>query len=125
MLTTHYMEEADRLCNRVAIMDHGKILALDTPAALKRSVGADTIVSVKAAAQPDRLEDAFHRGLDGLTRTRIIDGGIELQVRGADRLVPRIVAAAEASGITLADLSVAEPTLETVFIGLTGKELRD
>ena len=125
MLTTHYMEEADRLCNRVAIMDHGRILALDTPAALKRSVGADTIVSVKAVAQPDLLEDAFHRGLDGLTRTRIIDGGIELQVRGADRLVPRIVAAAETAGITLADLSVAEPTLETVFIGLTGKELRE
>jgi len=125
MLTTHYMEEADKLCDRVAIMDHGKILALDTPAALKRSVGADTIVAVKAAAEPDRLEDAFRRRLDGLTRARIIEGGVELQVRGVDRLVPRIVEAAEADGITLADLSVAEPTLETVFIGLTGKELRD
>ena len=125
MLTTHYMEEADKLCDRVAIMDHGKILALDTPATLKRSVGADTIVSVKAAGEPDRLEDAFRTGLDGLTRTRIIEGGIELQVRGADRLVPRVVEAAEAAGVALADLSVAEPTLETVFIGLTGKDLRD
>jgi ABC-2 type transport system ATP-binding protein len=60
-----------------------------------------------------------------LTRTRVIDGGVELQVRGADRLVPRIVAAAESAGLALADVSVAEPTLETVFIGLTGKELRD
>jgi ABC-2 type transport system ATP-binding protein len=125
MLTTHYMEEADRLCNRVAIMDHGKILALDTPTALKRSVGADTIVSVKAAGDQARLAEAFRAGLEGLTRTRPIDGGVELQVRGSERLVPRVVEAAESGGFSLADLSVAEPTLETVFIGLTGKDLRD
>ena len=59
------------------------------------------------------------------TRTRALPDGVELQVRGADRLVPRVVEAAEAGGFSLADLSVAEPTLETVFIGLTGKELRD
>ena len=59
MLTTHYMEEADKLCDRVAIMDHGKILALDTPADLKRSVGADTIVTVKAAGDADRLSEVF------------------------------------------------------------------
>ena len=58
-------------------------------------------------------------------RTRALPDGVELQVRGADRLVPRVVEAAEAGGFALADLSVAEPTLETVFIGLTGKELRD
>ena len=60
-----------------------------------------------------------------MTRTRSIDGGVELHIRGSERLVPRVVAAAEAAGFSLADLSVAEPTLETVFIGLTGKELRD
>ena len=60
-----------------------------------------------------------------MTRTRVVPGGVELHIRGADRLVPRVVGAAEASGFSLADLSVAEPTLETVFIGLTGKELRD
>jgi len=125
MLTTHYMEEADRLCNRVAIMDHGKILALDTPAALKRSVGADTIVTVKAAGDTEMLAEAFRAGLEGLTRSRTVNGGVELQMRGADRLVPRVVEAAEAAGFSLADLSVAEPTLETVFIGLTGKDLRD
>jgi ABC-2 type transport system ATP-binding protein len=125
MLTTHYMEEADKLCNRVAIMDHGRILALDTPAALKRSVGADTIVTVKAAGDQSRLEGALRSGLEGLTKARVVDGGVELQVRGADRLVPRIVLAAESAGFTLADVSVAEPTLETVFIGLTGKDLRD
>jgi ABC-2 type transport system ATP-binding protein len=125
MLTTHYMEEADKLCDRVAIMDHGKILALDTPTDLKRSVGADTIVTVKAAGDAEQLAEAFKARLEGLTRTRALPDGVELQVRGADRLVPRVVEAAEAGGFSLADLSVAEPTLETVFIGLTGKELRD
>jgi ABC-2 type transport system ATP-binding protein len=125
MLTTHYMEEADKLCDRVAIMDHGKILALDTPADLKHSVGADTIVTVKAAGDAEQLSDVFRARLDGVTRIRALPDGVELQIRGAERLVPRVVEAAEAGGFSLADLSVAEPTLETVFIGLTGKELRD
>jgi ABC-2 type transport system ATP-binding protein len=88
-------------------------------------VGADTIVTVKAAGDSDQLAAAFGERLEGLTRTRPIPEGIELQIRGSERLVPRIVEAAESAGISLADLSVAEPTLETVFIGLTGKELRD
>jgi ABC-2 type transport system ATP-binding protein len=125
MLTTHYMEEADKLCGRVAIMDHGKILALDTPSALKQSVGADTIVTVKAEGDADALADNFARRIEGVTRTRTVPGGVELHVQGSDRLVPRVVAAAESGGFSLADLSVAEPTLETVFIGLTGKDLRD
>jgi ABC-2 type transport system ATP-binding protein len=125
VLLTHYMEEADRLCHRVAVMDHGKILALDTPAALKQSVGADTIVSVKADGDPEALAAALQAEVDGATRTRVIDGGVELHVKGADRIVPLVVAAAERTGFTLADLSVAEPTLETVFINLTGRELRE
>jgi ABC-2 type transport system ATP-binding protein len=125
MLTTHYMEEADKLCGRVAIMDHGKILALGTPSALKQSVGADTIVTVKAEGDPDALAANFTRRLEGVTRTRTVPGGVELHLQGSDRLVPRVVEAAEAGGFSLADLSVAEPTLETVFIGLTGKDLRD
>ncbi len=125
LLTTHYMEEADRLCDRVAIMDHGKILALDTPAELKRSVGADTIVTVKASGDAEQLGEAFRSRLGGVTRTRPIPGGVELQISGTDRLVPRVVEASESADISLADVSVAEPTLETVFIGLTGKELRD
>jgi ABC-2 type transport system ATP-binding protein len=125
MLTTHYMEEADKLCDRLAIMDHGKILALGTPTDLKRSVEADTVVTVKAGGDPDELAEVFKARLEGLTKTRSLRDGVELQVRGADRLVPRVVEAAEAGGFSLADLSVAEPTLETVFIGLTGKELRD
>ena len=129
MLLTHYMEEADRLCKRVAIMDHGKILALDTPAALKQSIGADTIVTVKASGDGDALAAALERGVEGVTRTRVIDAppspGVELHVTGSERIIPRVVSAAERAGFELVDLSVAEPTLETVFINLTGKDLRE
>ena len=125
MLLTHYMEEADRLCNRVAIMDHGKILALDTPAALKQAVDADTIVTVKADGDPASLATHLGRDVDGVTRTREIDGGVELHIKGSERIIPRVVSAAERGGFELVDLAVAEPTLETVFIRLTGKELRE
>ncbi len=130
LLTTHYMEEADQLCERVAIMDHGKILALDTPAELKRSVGADTIVVVRTTGDGAALAEQLAREIPEVTRTRVIeggggDGGVELHVKGAQRLVPRVVDAAESGGFEVADLSVAEPSLETVFINLTGKALRD
>ncbi len=125
MLTTHYMEEADQLCGRVAIMDRGRILALDTPSALKQEVHADTIVTVTAAGDPDRLARVLTDGVGGVTRTRSVDGGVELHVMGKDRLLPKLVAVAEEAGFPVIDLSVTEPTLETVFINLTGKELRD
>jgi ABC-2 type transport system ATP-binding protein len=124
LLTTHYMEEADQLCDRVAIMDHGKILALGTPEQLKRGVDADTLVTVRAAGSFETLSAAFE-GLDGLTKARAVEGGIELHVRSTDRLLPRVVTAAEGAGVDVADLAVSEPSLETVFINLTGKELRD
>jgi ABC-2 type transport system ATP-binding protein len=125
LLTTHYMEEADQLCQRVAIMDHGKILALDTPAALKQSIDADTVVTVKAAGDMGQLAELLARDVDGVTRTREADGSVQLHVQGSDRLVPRIVATAERGGFDLVDLSISPPSLETVFINLTGKELRD
>jgi ABC-2 type transport system ATP-binding protein len=125
LLTTHYMEEAEQLCDRVAIMDHGKILALDTPAALKQSVGADTIVTVKADGDTQALAQRLAEQVDGVRKTRLIDGGVELHVTGPERLVPRVVNAAESGGFDLVDLSISEPSLETVFISLTGKELRD
>ncbi len=125
LLTTHYMEEADHLCGRVAIMDHGRILALDTPAALKQSIGADTIVTVKAGGDTGALAERLAAEIAETTNTRVIAGGVELHVKDAERLVPRIVNAAESAGFDIADLSVSEPSLETVFIGLTGKELRD
>jgi len=119
------MEEADELCDRVAIMDHGKILALDTPDALKRSVGADTIVTVKAGGDSEALAERLAHEIAEVTRTRVIDGGVELHVKGAERLVPQIVNASESGGFDVVDLSVSDPSLETVFINLTGKELRD
>ncbi len=125
LLTTHYMEEADQLCGRVAIMDHGHLLALDTPAALKQSIGADTVLTVKAAGDAAELREKMAAALDGVTASRTVEGGAQLQLRGIERLVPRAVAAAEALGVDLIDLSVSEPSLETVFINLTGKELRD
>ncbi len=125
LLTTHYMEEADQLCERVAIMDHGRILALDTPLGLKRSVGADTIVTVKARGDLARLAEALSVALEGVSHTRVTEHGLELHVSGQDAVLGRVVAASDAAGYVLEDLSVAEPTLETVFINLTGKELRE
>jgi ABC-2 type transport system ATP-binding protein len=119
------MEEADQLCGRVAIMDHGKILALDTPAALKASVGADTLVTVLSAADPQALADHLKASVEGVIAARTIDGGIELHVKGASRILPRVVEAAESGGYDIVDLRVSETTLETVFINLTGKDLRE
>jgi len=125
MLTTHYMEEADQLCNRVAIMDHGRILALDTPKALKQGIGADTIVSIRTNGDPQQFADLLGRELEGVTRTKVAAGSVVADVQGASRLVPRIIRIAEGSGHEVLDLSINEPTLETVFINLTGKDLRD
>ncbi|WP_232248221.1 ABC transporter ATP-binding protein [Streptacidiphilus rugosus] len=137
MLTTHNMEEADRLCDRVAIIDHGRILALDTPSALKRGVEADTQVTVQlagagaGAAPADgdgdsrELAELLSLRVPGVVRTRVVDGRVELQVKAGDRLLPRVLEAAESGGFHVADLSSAETSLETVFIRLTGKELRD
>jgi len=125
LLTTHYMEEADRLCQRVAIMDHGRILALDTPAALKEGIGADTIVTVKTTGDPARLAELLGRDVEGVTRTRVAGDRVELHMEAGDRLVPRIVLSAEGNGFDLSDVSIAEPSLETVFINLTGRELRE
>jgi ABC-2 type transport system ATP-binding protein len=125
LLTTHYMEEADQLCDRVAIMDHGRVLALDTPANLKQSIGADTIVTVRTTGDLEKLGELLVNDVAGVTRSRAADGRLELHVQGIDRLVPRIVLAAENGGFDLLDVSVAEPSLETVFINLTGRELRE
>src|SRR6476619_7481074 len=116
VLTTHYMEEADKLCQRVAIMDHGRILALDAPEDLKRTVGGDTIVRIQAGDQPDRLA-AHLRDMEGVTGTAVL--------RGTTGLLPRVIQVAESGGFPVRDVSLDEPTLETVFTNLTGKDLRE
>jgi ABC-2 type transport system ATP-binding protein len=125
LLTTHYMEEADQLCNRLAIIDHGKLLALDTPARLKQSVGADTIVTVTADGDLDALMSLLEQKIDGVTRADRVDGTVHLSVKGAHGVLPAVVTVAEDGGFVVTDLSVAEPTLEAVFINLTGKDLRE
>jgi ABC-2 type transport system ATP-binding protein len=124
LLTTHYMEEADQLCNRVAIMDHGEILALDTPERLKRSVGAGNVVRITASGDLGRLADHLVKTVPGAIAARVVDNQVRLQADGSG-LLPRIVAAAEEAGSSVTDVSVSEPTLETVFINLTGRELRE
>jgi ABC-2 type transport system ATP-binding protein len=125
LLTTHYMEEADQLCQRVAIMDHGQILALDTPSGLKRSVDADTVVTVHASGDPERLVSVLS-AVDGVSGASSAAGAVLVNLRGGGKgVLPRLFTAAESAGIDVDDVSIAEPTLETVFISLTGKELRD
>jgi ABC-2 type transport system ATP-binding protein len=124
LLTTHYMEEADRLCSRVAIMDHGKLLALDRPAELKRTVGADTILRVRADGDPDAL--LVHlKDVDGVGSASVVEGDVMIAARAREGLLSRLIQRAEAEGFGVRDVSVDEPTLETVFINLTGKELRE
>jgi len=125
LLTTHYMEEADQLCNRVAIMDHGHILALDTPAELKKAVTADTIVTVSSDGDLAQLERLLADQIKGVHETRRQNGSVVLNVAGSRGILPEVVNAAEHGGFNVTDLSIAEPTLETVFITLTGKDLRD
>jgi ABC-2 type transport system ATP-binding protein len=125
LLTTHYMEEADQLCDRVAIMDHGRILALDDPASLKLTLGAATVVTIRAQGDQEALAGALREAVPEIARVRPDGEVLELQVREAQRLVPRLVAAAEQSGHEVLDISVSEPTLENVFIALTGRALRE
>ncbi|HTY81256.1 MAG TPA: ATP-binding cassette domain-containing protein [Dehalococcoidales bacterium] len=125
LLTTHYMEEADAVCDRIAIMDHGRVLAIDTPKKLKESVGADSIVNVSAKGDLDALANLLREQLAGVTTARRFDSTVQLSVKGATGIVPRLVSVAEKGGFDIIDLSVSAPTLETVFINLTGKELRD
>lgn len=125
LLTTHYMEEADAMCDRLAIMDHGHILAINTPKGLKESVGADSIVTISATGNLDTLAKLLQEQIEGATKSQRIDNVIQLHIKGASGVLPRVISVAEQSGFNITDLSVAEPTLETVFINLTGKELRD
>jgi ABC-2 type transport system ATP-binding protein len=125
LLTTHYMEEADSLCDRLAIIDHGRILAIDTPKSLKETVGADSIVTITATGDLDALTRLLKERVEGATKSQLVDSIIQLHVKGTSGVLPKVVAAAEQGGFNITDLSVAEPTLENVFINLTGKELRD
>jgi ABC-2 type transport system ATP-binding protein len=125
VLTTHYMEEADQLCERVAIIDHGKLLALDTPANLKRSTGADTEVRIEASGTDlQTLVDALEE-MPGVDGGRVVDDIVYVYVHGDGPKLPDVIMRAERAGFEVRDVGIKETTLETVFISLTGRELRE
>ena len=124
VLTTHYMEEADELCDRVAIIDHGRILVDDTPARLKSSVGAHTVYQLHLRDQRDsEMLAGKLRALGGVSSAAAEGDGVRLLAENADGLIGAIVAAANPFG--LRDLTITETSLETVFIQLTGRALRE
>jgi ABC-2 type transport system ATP-binding protein len=125
LLTTHYMEEADELCNRLAIIDRGNLLALGSPAELKRSTGADTIVTVQANGDLDALAKLLQEDVPGAQQATRVDASVVVEVRNQVGLLPIVFNVAERHGYEVSDVSVNEPTLETVFINLTGKDLRE
>jgi len=125
MLTTHYMEEADEFCSRVAVIDHGKILALDTPTNLKASTGIDTLVTITAEGDLEALASLLHAGIVGATNAEVVDRKVLLEVKGSQGVLPAVVQLADDRGFLVTDLRINEPTLETVFIKLTGKDLRE
>ncbi|MBI4410393.1 MAG: ABC transporter ATP-binding protein [Gemmatimonadetes bacterium] len=125
LLTTHYMEEAARLCDRVAIMDHGRILALGTPAELVASLGAEHVLEFSLADGGGGLSDAELRALPGVTRVRESNGRIALTVREVHTTVPALLDELRRRGASLASLSTHHATLEDVFMVLTGRRLRD
>jgi ABC-2 type transport system ATP-binding protein len=130
ILTTHYMEEADRLCDRLAIVDHGKILTLDTPAALKRSLpGAQVLDLWMRAPQPLAPRLRQLAGVLNIEPVEASDGDelerLRLFVEPGEGLLDRVLASVRDGGADLRHISLAQPSLEDVYIHLTGRGLRE
>jgi ABC-2 type transport system ATP-binding protein len=125
MLTTHYMDEAEMLCDRVAVVDHGKIIALGTPLELIGSLGSEHVVEFALMDGAPPLDPATLTGLEGVHAARILAGQYELQVGELHRSVPALLALLAHRGIELAQLTTHSATLEDVFVSLTGRQLRD
>jgi ABC-2 type transport system ATP-binding protein len=121
VLTTHYMDEADRLCDRIAIMDYGKIIALDTPMKLKETLEGDVVI-VKTN-NPTALS-ALATDKMGLQKTRLVNGTVEITVRNGESILPRIVDTATQNKIHIESISLREPNLEDVFLHYTGRMIR-
>jgi ABC-2 type transport system ATP-binding protein len=124
VLTTHYMEEADELCDRLAIIDHGKILVEDTPAALKQSIGAQRLYDLDLrVGESSALLATSLKQLAGVTAVDTLPTGLRVFADSTDGLLAAIVNTANPYG--LRDLRITETSLETVFIKLTGRDLRE
>ncbi len=122
LLTTHYMEEAERLCDRVAIMDHGRIIALGTPADLIASLGGDQIVEFRTAGDPDGTVLGRLPGVRSVSRK---NGGIVLAVEEIGAALPALFDELGRRRIRVESLMTHQASLEDVFVHLTGRELRD
>jgi ABC-2 type transport system ATP-binding protein len=125
ILTTHYMDEAEMLCDRIAIVDHGKVIALGTPLELIGSLGAEHVVEFGLAeGSPDIAADDL-RALDGVRAARAVTGGYELQVSALHRTVPALLAMLTRNSLELTQLTTHSASLEDVFVSLTGRQLRN
>jgi ABC-2 type transport system ATP-binding protein len=126
ILTTHYMEEAERLCDRVAIVDHGRIIALGTPRELVASLGAEQMIEITLARATDgeALPDVC-KGIPRVVDARHADGTLSLRVFRLHETLPRLLEALATRGVVIEELRTHAPTLEDVFVALTGRHLRD
>jgi len=122
LLTTHYMDEAERLCDRVAIMDRGRILALDTPRALIASLGAEHVLEFALTGD---LDASTLRGIGGVLNANRSDGRFELQVERLHQTLPAVLQTIADRRCALTALTTHSATLEDVFVSLTGRHLRD
>ena len=125
LLTTHYMDEAERLCDRVAVIDHGKVIALGTPPELIASLGAEHVVAFSIEGDPATLDRGLFAEVPGVNATRIENGVVFLQVKEPHAAIPALMTAVERRGLALTELRTHSATLEDVFVTLTGRHLRD
>jgi ABC-2 type transport system ATP-binding protein len=125
LLTTHYMEEADALCDRLAIIDNGKVLALGTPEELKDQLGADTVITLSFGEPPGALLGKIEKlkAVDHVETTD--DNSVRVYAADADGLLADMVTLATKSKVRVTDASSQPPTLEAVFLALTGRDLRE
>ena len=124
LLTTHYMDEAERLCDRVAIVDHGRMIALGAPQALIARLEAEHVVEF-ALAEPSAIDESLLRAIDGVCAAERRNGTYRLQVSELHRAMPSLLAELRRQGAQLAELRTHSATLEDVFVSLTGRHLRD
>jgi ABC-2 type transport system ATP-binding protein len=125
VLTTHYMDEAERLCDRVAIVDHGKVIALGTPRELIASTGVEHIVEFSAGEGTGRVDLGALARVAGVTSVRHEHDGVRILVTELHRAVPAILDEIGRQGVAMTELRTHTATLEDVFVGLTGRHLRD
>ncbi len=121
ILTTHYMEEADQLCQRVAIIDYGKIKVIDTPSNLKTTLKGDVITVT--TAQPHKLAARFNE-LGLAPHLDVLTDSIRLTVPNAEKLIPKLIKIANEAGIEVSSVSIHHPTLNDVFLHYTGRDIR-